>query len=276
MLFEDKLSNSIIIKEKPIPARKMKLPSIQRRHIHISFCFLTCLYTLITKIILSSSKFDLLMAMTILQIATTITLTFLFKTIYALNHNKQYKVLRFINKVCRLFVFICSFVMYINYFNQVLASYDTTFGKALFNFIITLGINNKPFTYLIQNEAIKLLSFFASMIIFIPVLIYFIVFNMKMIINFLILIIPGVNIAAYLIWLFKGNDTFECYIRTSDEFYTKYTRRITINNYKRNKILLKLAFTMALIIGSIILFSYVSPGEIYNSFISLIKNNTNI
>ncbi|MDE5546435.1 MAG: hypothetical protein K2I88_03130 [Anaeroplasmataceae bacterium] len=232
MTLEEKLDVSSIISAKEIPLKKMGILTSKQRRRSLIIFFLMLAYTVYTKFILKTNFFDFITIFIILNMLTLLGLKIMKKSTIALNHNQLYKFLVFLNKLCKVAIFAFSIYEYYQHFSVYIPEHYSISSK-----------EDLPDVLLdLLKTDFKFISFIISILLFIPTLIYFLVFSIKyyfLTIVFVyvigILFIPVINIIIIFKLVFEKKNTFKYYHMNEDgtavvvetrEIHS-YTHRIT-------------------------------------------------
>ena len=235
--YQEKLDNSVIVRTDKVYYKELNLPSAKQKRNSLIFFFFMALFTIYTKIILKSSDFDLLVIVNIVYLLSMFFLKLFSRTVYALNHFEQYRIVRFINNLSRLIIFITSFVMYIETLD--LAIMEISGNNLFYNIVQAIGNDFKAQEYLlvlVLENPIKVFSLIFSVIVFIPVFFYFVYINMYVLLRVIVLCIPLINVLYYFSWLARNNSIFYQYEKSSEFFYDKHHRKITKRFYAFKKL----------------------------------------
>lgn len=264
MTLQEKLDCSTVIEERRMSRKDLGLLTKKQRKTSLIIFLLMSLYTIYTKIILKYEGFDWPIFFLVLNIITLFFIKITSNSVFQLNHFTLSKVIIFINKACKIGVFIFSFIAYLELFNELYKTlYDCTFGE----YLLQILMHEKTVESLFEvslNNTIKIISFFVSVVLFVPTFLYFIFSTLKsfsFIIVYLlfaiVLLIPLLNISIYLNFLFDNNKIFYYYRGVEDsEDVIKETRTIGKKGIFFGKIMTKFLFTIPHIIFVVIAYSY--------------------
>lgn len=258
MLLKEKLDNSIVLKTKTKSLKKAGIQNKKERIISFIIFLFMALFTIYTKIILKDSSFDLLVILIIINLITLFIITLIDKSPYGMNHIIQYQGLMVLNKLCKVLIFISTFVTYLLYFKEyIIPKYNMT----LFELIKSNIFSIKSIFSLGASFYIKVISFIISIVLIVPSVLYLIIsliksytIYLKFLLFFFLLFIPILNIFIIKNYL-KNNDIFHYYYISNNRLVIE-KRKINNKKYKRKKKILKLILIVPLI--SFVIYCYIS------------------
>ncbi len=254
MTYREKIKNSTVIKEGIMPKYYFGVMSAEKRKKSVIAFILIAIYTILTKFIFKTiDSFDIMYVVLIANLVFLFILKLISNSLFKLNHFNLYQVVFFLSRVCKLIIFISTFLASTAYFNEFFKNYYLSIGKtprdALmffeydFSYIdklflfdtkiielviegITTGFKFNSLVefinqYNFSGEIIPYISRIVSVILFIPVFFYFLFANIKYIFKFIkwtiIICIPIVNIVYYIKWLFPKDDLFISHRESEDK-----------------------------------------------------------
>ena len=263
LTYKDKIDNSIVIKSKEIKNEKMYIFTRKSRIISLSIFAVIAIFNIVS-LIINPEKFSWAIAIvaSIVSIISMLIIKLTSKSIFSLNHQSLCKVVDFINKLSKLILFINS----INNFHGEISNEIEKITNGVANSFTDLVINNIDIMFdtiklLIENKFFTFIMFAFSVILFIPVFFYFVIFNAKLVGTTILLFIPVVNLIFLIRWLLKSKGKFTEYAKIDGKYY-KNTRKITVEHYRKEQFKLRvlliscifIVFTILFILSLIMLF----------------------
>lgn len=275
MTLAAKLESSCVISQRRCKAKRYGIKSSKNRWIGFVIFLAMALFTIVTKIINKGDKGTLTdtflnysIYCIIAKLAITFVLKFMDNSVFSLNHNRIYGIIKFCGNVANVLVFFFTMVAYINkcigYWNlfaeQYALSKNTTYEiyglnvdwiyevKTLklkddelgFFFFFESFIPNEPFMHLVTFAlcAITIITFVPTFLYFLVVIaksiIYIIAFNYLLPIVILIFILPVLHIIIWLKLLFRPLPSFRyVYFDETDKNYVFEERRKLTGRYNR-------------------------------------------
>lgn len=261
MTYREKLKNSTVVKTGLIHKSYFGLMNPKKRLKTVIVFLLLALYTVLTKFVFKTiEKFDIMYVVLIVNLISLFILRLIAHSVFSLNHIKMYKFVFFINRVCKLVIFLTTFVtstiffldFFMDYHVNVLGEeelervelfgmnlnylgYLFQFDYNVMNAIFTGITNGFKFDSLINlfNEmnftffdyVVPYITRMVSIILFIPIFLYFIGIYFTAFFRGLkyviIAAIPIYNIYYYCKWLFAPEITFVSYSDSLDSKYVK-------------------------------------------------------
>lgn len=235
----------------------MNFPTATQRMKSLFLFLLLALYTVYTKVVLKNYEFDILVVSNIISIISMLYIKITTRSIYALNHYKQYSFVYFINKVAKLLIFVYAAMLYYEALNNATLE---LFDLKLYEMVpILFGETyyaGEYFGELFLNKPLECISFVFTILVFIPSFFYFLALNIKIIFKIIVWFIPFVNLIVFLKWLFRGTYIFFEYKKDDENFYIINTRKITNKFYILNKFLLKLLLVAAIVVVIYLYFKF--------------------
>ena len=244
--FERKVRNSIIIKSKTIPVKKLHLISDEKRTKSIVMLLLTIAYSVIAKLVVGDFSIDFLVAFNVVMFLTDLYLRLNDNSVWALNHYSKISAITMINRLSLLLIFMFTTAMHIEELLDIMNA-----DKEYFDQILLTGGAWEVFLAIFAERPIFTISFAYSVISFIPVLFFFIKFSIKMyarnIWSMLAFIIPIFNIFALIKWVMAFRD-FKEYVLIDEETCQINYRRLSNGFEVFYKAILRIAFIIGLIV----------------------------
>ncbi len=267
MVYQEMINNSTVIKTGLIPKANLGVMSSKnRKRSLIVFLFLTA-YTILSKFVFKTNdKFDPMYIVLVVNLISLFILKLISASIFKLNHVRLYSAVFFVSRICKLIIFISVYIqstqLFLGLFEQNLdkinvtpyenrtsfLGYDITYFSCLLDFegkfigALGQGISemfNGKFTENALTNLFANYSFIdwrqfvyreASILLFVPVLLYFLSVNIKyicLLIKWLVIaIIPIYNIVYYFKWLFNADITFEAYEESADPKFIRKDIRL--------------------------------------------------
>jgi hypothetical protein len=271
LLYRDKIENSTVIGHNEIKKKYLPLSTPRQRRISLITYILMSLYTVYTCIILKleAREISLFVIANVVSLLSMIFIKIISKSVYELNHQNTYVLVDFINKSAKLVLFYYAIMKFIDSFEISQMDRILDFLQIVKDAIIskdTAAITT--ITNLFKSDVLPLVSLFASLLTFIPILIYFVIINIKMVCTVIIWITPGINALTYLYWLFKRHNIFKVYEVKDDETFDCQTRKINIKGYNLNMFFTKLVASLIIIAFIYVIITFAFEVNI----IDLVKN----
>ncbi len=264
MTYREKIKNSTVIKEGIMPKYYFGVMSSKKRKRSIITFLLIALYTVATKFIFKTiESFDFMYVVLIANLVFLFILKLISNSLFKLNHFNLYQVVFFLSRLCKLIIFVSTFLTSTEYFSKFfeahylalgqmakdrvnILGYDFTYANELFKYdgefvgLIVEGLtnnfnfeklNNLITEYNMLGEIIPYISRLVSIVLFVPVFFYFLGANLRYIFKFIkwtiIACIPFINIIYYLKWLFVVDDLFIAHRESEDKrFIVRELRKL--------------------------------------------------
>lgn len=232
--------------------KEMHILTKKQRFLSLLMFFFMSAYTLFSKIVLKKDFANIAFLFVVLNLLTLAILKFISKSIVGLNHPIIYKIIVFLNKICKLVIFVLAIIGYFTFFNTYLSeNYSITLVEYMSLLNSDFETASDIFCELFKKD-VRLLSFIITVVLFIPNAIYFIVFSIKWYfityVIMLLLCLPIVNLIIYIVWLSKNNNTFKHYYIYNNEYVIRENRVIDKHGYKFIKFLKKFLFTIPVVL----------------------------
>ena len=247
LLYRDKIENSTVIGHNEIKKKYLPLSTPRQRRISLITYILMSLYTVYTCIILKleAREISLFVIANIISLLSMIFIKIISKSVYELNHQNTYIIVDFINKSAKLVLFYYAIVKFVDSFEISQMERVLDFLQVVKDAIINRDAAAiTTITNLFKSDVLPVVSLFASLVTFIPILIYFLIINIKMVCTVIIWITPGINVLTYLYWLFKRHNVFKVYEVIDNETYDCQTRKINIKGYNLNMFFTKFSISV--------------------------------
>ncbi len=249
--FERMVEDSVVRKTKTVPAKKLHLVSTEKRKWSLLLLLVTFLYTIFTKLILKKSGFDLLIALNIGLFITELYLRANGNSIWALNHAQRMNFINTLNKLITTVIFFwTTYLQVVDLLDYISANQET------FNGIIAAAGSQGAgiwdgFLYLLKERTVFIVSLVYSVVMFLPILFFFIkkqvVTSVKSIGIILGLVTPILNIILIFKWIVSFRDFKE---------YKMIDEQTCEINYRRLRTSGKLIFKAILRTVMLVVFAY--------------------
>ena len=278
LLYNDKIENSVPVSNHIIYKKYLPLSTPRQRLISLITYLLMSAYTIYTCVILNlkAQEISLFVIANIISLASMIFIKAISKSVYELNHQNTYLFVDFVNKSAKLVLFYYAIVKFIQSFDMAQLERVIDLLDIIKEAIINKDTSSiETIKTMFQNDLIPVVSLFVSVLTFIPVLIYFLIINIKMVCIAIIFIAPGINVIAFIYWLTKRSDTFKVYrIKDKDAYYCE-TRKIDIKGYNLNTFFTKLIASLIVLafIWVILTFAFdLNPIQLIKDFYQMLLN----
>ncbi len=251
--FNKMLANSTVTKSKTVPVSKLHLISNDKRKRSLIILLLTIAYSVISKIVLLDFSLDFLVLLNVVVFATDFYLRLNDNSVWALNHYSKISSINMLNKIATMLIFFWTTGMHISELLEIISE-----NQYLFDEIILFA--NTPsegrwecFKIIFDERPIFIISFAYSIIMIIPVVFFFVKYQIKHysknILTVLSLLVPILGLVVIYKWIMAFR-TFKEYVLI-DEHTCQINYR-TLNNSP--EVMLKAIIRTGVIIGVIVLY----------------------
>ena len=228
--FERMVERSEIVKSKTIPAKKLNLYSDEKRKRSLILLIITFVYSMITKIILGDFSFDLLVVLNILLFFTDFYLRVNGNSIWALNHYNRVRVFTILNKLIITVIFFMTSYLQLMEFIEFTSEHSDAFHAICVQYYSRAEELWNCFLYILKKKPYFTISFAYSIIMFIPILLYFIkmqiTYYFKIMLFMLVAAIPIVGLILLVKWAINGQIFKE---------YTLLDEQTCVINYRKSR-----------------------------------------
>ena len=245
LTYKDKIDNSIVIKTKQIKNEKMYISTKKSRMISLIIFSLVAIFNIVS-LIINPEKYSWAIAVVacIISVISMMIIKSTSRSIFSLNHQKFCKGVDFVNKTSKLVLFLNS----TNNFNGEINDEISYITNGVSNSFLDLVFKNSDILIdtvkvLLETKIFTFILFAVSIVLFIPVFIYFVIFNAKIIGLVILMCIPVVNIIVLVKWLLSTKGKFTEYVKIDGVFY-KNTRKITVEHYRKKHFINRLLFVI--------------------------------
>lgn len=253
MTLKEKLENSIILDKRCVSMKSLHILTKKQRTLSLVMFVFMCAYTIYSKCILKDNFLNISFLFVALNLITLCILKFISNSTFALNHHYTNSFIVFLNKVCKLVIFILAISGYVTFFNEYLGENEGINLNGFFNLIFKDTERVGDIFWTLFFKDVRLISCLVTIVLFIPNFIYFFILYIKFyLIGYIltmVIIIPIVNLILYIVWLSKNNNRFKYYYNAGDNANIVVERRIiSKEGYKFFKFLKKFILTIPVFI----------------------------
>lgn len=274
MTLSEKLERSVVVKTIEMPNSYFGIKPKEKRIKKYILFILLAAFTIATKFVFrKSTNIDYSLIFLAINLVALGIITILDGHQRKLNHLRMYKFFNFIQKLCKVIIFIFSFMVAYQFFD---AFYMETQNQRFFEFLgktlfkgdwnayfdahgFTHGgdfivVNGERLQY--SDVQIKLVMLFVSIITVVPAVLFFLSTNLviigRIIAFAIIAVIPIYNIYYFFTWFFSTNVYFYHYIpKEGNKYFTIVEKRKIVQDrseVRMHQILWHL-FVVALVVG---------------------------
>ncbi len=247
------VENSTVIKSETVPVKKLHLISDDKRKRSLIILILTIAYSVISKIVLLDFSLDFLVLLNVVAFATDFYLRVNDNSVWALNHYSKISSVNMINKIATMLIFFWTTGMHITELLEIISENEYLFDEImLFAYTPSEG-RWECFKIIFEERPMFIISFAYSIIMFIPILFFFIRYQIKYysknFLAILSLLVPILGLVVIYKWIMAFRN-FKQYVLINE--HTCQINHRQLNN--SSQVAFKALIRAGIIIGVIVLY----------------------
>lgn len=254
--FKKMVENSTVIKTETVPVKKLHLISDDKRKRSLIILILTIAYSVISKIILLDFSLDFLVLLNVVAFATDFYLRVNDNSVWALNHYSKISSINMLNKIATTLIFFWTTGMHITELLEIIKENQYLFDEIMMFAYTPSEGRWECFKIIFEERPMFIISFAYSIIMFIPILFFFIRYQIKYYSkNFLAvlsLLVPILGLVVIYKWIMAFRD-FKEYVLIDEHTCRINHRRLNNSSQVASKAVMRAGIIIAVIVLYVII-----------------------